>query len=91
LTCRAARDEVMRDVAELIDDVRTARVGAVRTSGGRGSATLSIAVHQRCVVPGAFGGVHSQEASPNVTGHLELTGQRGGWCVSDLDAAEPVY
>lgn len=91
LTCPAARDEVMRDVAELIDGVRAARLGAVRTSGGQGSATLSITVHQRYVVPDATGGVHSREASPEITGHLDLTRQRGGWCVSRLDAAQPVY
>lgn len=91
LTCPSARDEVMGDLAHLMDDVTAASLsGRVRTSGRRASAALSITVHQRYAVPGPSG-VQSREAAPTYPGHLGLARLQDGWCVSELDAAEPVY
>lgn len=92
LTCPSARDDVMDDVANLIDDITAADLGAtLSTSGRKASATVSITVHQHYVVPAPSGGVQSEEATPTVTGHLGMTREQDGWCVSDLDVALPTY
>jgi hypothetical protein len=92
LTCASARDDVMDDVDDLIDGVTAASLATtVTVRGEHASATLSITVHQHYVLPAPSGGVQSREATPTFAGRLELTRQRAGWCVSDLDAAEPVY